>query len=45
MTTGPALDVGSRLPDTTLVDADSQPWRLHDHLGPPLVLVLHRHLA
>ncbi len=39
------LAVGDALPDLAFVDADGQPWRLRDHLGRPLVLILHRHLA
>lgn len=39
------LRVGDRLPDVDLIDHDRRPWRASDHLGRPLVLVLHRHLA
>jgi peroxiredoxin len=40
-----ALRVGDALPTVELVDHDGRPWRTRDHLGRPLVLVLHRHLA
>ncbi len=39
------LAIGDRVPDVTLVDHRGEPWRLGDHLGRPVVLVLHRHLA
>jgi len=39
------LRVGDRMPDIELVDHAGGPWRLDDHRGRPVVLVLHRHLA
>lgn len=39
------LRIGDPLPDVELVDHLGRPWRLHDHRGRPVVLVLHRHLA
>ena len=39
------LRVGDRLPDLELTDHRGLPWRTSEHLGRPLVLVLHRHLA
>ncbi len=45
MNTSHRLVVGDMLPDLALVDADGCPWRIRDHLGRPLVLILHRHLA
>jgi hypothetical protein len=40
-----ALRVDDVLPAVELVDHDGRPWRPGDHVGRPLVLVLHRHLA
>jgi len=39
------LGIGDLLPDLELIDHTGQLWRTGDHLGQPLVLVLHRHLA
>lgn len=39
------LTVGDVLPDLALIDDDGRPWRIRGHLGRPLVLILHRHLA
>lgn len=39
------LQVGDLVPDVELIDDRAQPWRLQDHRGRPVVLVLHRHLA
>jgi len=39
------IDEGELLPDTPLVDHQGNPWRLSDHRGRPVLLVLHRHLA
>ncbi|MGH9132643.1 MAG: redoxin domain-containing protein [Ilumatobacteraceae bacterium] len=36
---------GDLLPDVALVDHEGRPWRLSDHRGRPLVLILNRHLA
>jgi peroxiredoxin len=40
-----ALRVGDPVPDVDLVDHTGGTWRLSDHRGRPVVLVLHRHLA
>ena len=37
--------VGEPAPALDLPDQDGRPWRLADHLGHPVVLVFHRHLA
>jgi peroxiredoxin len=37
--------VGDEMPDVEAIDHDGSRWRLRDHLGRPVVLVLHRHLA
>jgi peroxiredoxin len=39
------IRVGDAVPDVTLRDHEDRPWRLHEHRGRPVVLVLHRHLA
>lgn len=39
------LGVGDLVPDIDLVDHDGATWRISDHRGRPVVLVLHRHLA
>lgn len=39
------VGVGDPLPDLGLRDQDSRPWTIAQHLGRPVVLVLHRHLA
>ncbi len=36
---------GDTPPDVALVDHEGNPWHLSDHLGQPLVLILHRHIA
>jgi peroxiredoxin len=45
MSTGLVIGEGDVLPDVTLVDHEGNPWRFGDHVGRPLVLILHRHLA
>lgn len=45
MTSPRRLAEGEVLPDVALVDHDGRPWRLSDHRGRHLVLILHRHLA
>jgi peroxiredoxin len=40
-----ALQTGDVVPDVELVDHEGGRWRLADHRGRPVVLVLHRHLA
>ena len=40
-----ALTVGDRFPDFDLIDDAGHRWRLVDHRGRPVVLILHRHLA
>ena len=40
---GPA--VGDRAPEIDLPTLDGERWRLSDHLGRPVLLVFHRHLA
>jgi peroxiredoxin len=40
-----AIGEGDVLPDVALSDHDGSSFRLSDHRGRPLVLVLHRHLA
>jgi peroxiredoxin len=37
--------IGDVFPDFELPDHEGSPWRLGDHRGRPVVLVLHRHLA
>jgi peroxiredoxin len=39
------LRVGDVVPDVDLIDHDGTAWRISDHRGRPVVLVLHRHLA
>ena len=39
------LQVGDAVPDIALVDHDGNPWRVEDHRGRPILLILHRHLA
>ncbi len=39
------IAVGEPMPDPQLVDHDGNPWRLSQHRGGPVVLILHRHLA
>jgi peroxiredoxin len=39
------LRIGEVVPDVTLADHTGAPWRLGEHRGHPVVLVLHRHLA
>ena len=39
------MNVGDVIPDFELCDQEGRPWRLSDHLGRPVVLILHRHLA
>jgi len=39
------LHVGDLVPDVELIDHAGRPWRLSEHRGHPIVLVLHRHLA
>lgn len=39
------LRVGDDVPDVDLVDHRGQPWRLSQHRGRVVVLILHRHLA
>jgi peroxiredoxin len=36
---------GDPAPDVDLPDSAGGRWRLSDHLGRPVVLVFHRHLA
>ena len=36
---------GDLAPEIDLPDADGGRWRLSDHLGRPVVLIFHRHLA
>jgi peroxiredoxin len=40
-----SLRIGDAVPDVDLVDEEGRPWRIGDHRGHPVVLVLHRHLA
>jgi peroxiredoxin len=37
--------IGQVLPDVSLIDQNGARWRLSDHRGRPVVLILHRHLA
>lgn len=39
------VNVGDLAPDVDLVDHTGAPWRISDHRGRPVVLILHRHLA
>ena len=39
------LHIGDVMPDVNLVDQDLRPWSISGHVGRPLVLILHRHLA
>jgi hypothetical protein len=39
------LHLGEPLTNIELVDHDGRPWHTGEHLGRPLVLILHRHLA
>jgi len=39
------MRVGDPVPDVELVDHEGRPWRLGEHRGRPVVLILHRHLA
>ena len=39
------LRVGDPVPDLELIDHAGATWRVSDHRGRPVVLVLHRHLA
>lgn len=39
------LQIGDVMPDVNLVDQDLSPWSISGHVGRPLVLILHRHLA
>ena len=39
------LQIGDVMPNVNLVDQDLRPWSISGHLGRPLVLILHRHLA
>jgi peroxiredoxin len=39
------LRVGDLMPAVELVDHTGATWQSRDHVGQPLVLVLHRHLA
>ena len=40
-----SLRLGDHVPDFELTDHDGLPWRLSDHVGRPIVMILHRHLA
>ena len=42
---GVTLQIGDAMPDVNLVDQDLRPWSISGHVGRPLVLILHRHLA
>jgi hypothetical protein len=39
------LRIDDLVPDVDLLDHDGRPWRLSEHRGRPVVLILHRHLA
>jgi hypothetical protein len=39
------LRVGDPVPDLELIDHTGATWRVSEHRGRPVVLVLHRHLA
>jgi peroxiredoxin len=39
------IEPGDLVPDVDLRTADGDTWRLSDHRGRPLLLILHRHLA
>jgi hypothetical protein len=39
------IGVGEVVPDVALVDHEGLPYRLSEHLGRPLVMILHRHLG
>ncbi|MGE0880894.1 MAG: hypothetical protein AB7L13_15280 [Acidimicrobiia bacterium] len=39
------LNLDDQVPDVTLVDHTGGAWRLGDHRGRWVVLILHRHLA
>jgi len=39
------ISIGDRAPELSLATPDGDPWRLTDHLGRPVVLIFHRHLA
>lgn len=43
--TAMTLRVGDLVPDLDLIDHTGGRWRVSDHRGRPVVLVLHRHLA
>ncbi|CAN5529727.1 hypothetical protein BH23ACT3_BH23ACT3_06870 [soil metagenome] len=45
MTPDRVIGEGNHLPDVPLVDHEGRTFRFSDHVGRPLVLVLHRHLA
>jgi peroxiredoxin len=45
MTPDRVIGEGHHLPDVPLVDHEGARFTFSDHLGRPLVLVLHRHLA
>jgi len=45
MTHDHVIGEGDVLPDIALVDHEGTRFRFSDHLGRPLLLVLHRHLA
>lgn len=36
--------IGAAAPDVVVLDEHGEPWRLHDHLGRPLLLIFHRHI-
>jgi peroxiredoxin len=38
------LRTGDQMPDVELTDHIGAPWRLADHRGSRLLLILHRHL-
>lgn len=45
MTEADRIGVGDLVPDVALLDHAGTPFRLSDHRGRPVLLVLHRHLA
>jgi peroxiredoxin len=45
MTPRTVIGEGDLLPSVALVDHEGNRWRLEQHRGRPIVLILHRHLA
>ena len=40
-----AVNIGAMAPPIALADHNGNRWHLSDHLGAPVLVVFHRHLA